>query len=120
MMLFIYLNIRPAFTGRTAAYRGDHDIVRILLAAGADVNRRDQMGVTALHWAASVGSLDTVIVLLQEGHALPNITEYSPSRNTPLDYASSAEQHEVVAVLSRFGGLSCSEVTDPPDFSTPR
>jgi ankyrin repeat protein len=52
------------------------------------------MGITALHWAASTGSLQCIRVLIENGHCFPNHMEYHPARLTPLDYAVMA-QHQV-------------------------
>lgn len=55
-----------------AALRGYDDIVRELVKAGADVNRQDENGVTALWCAAYSGHTYTATVLLTVG-ANPNI-----------------------------------------------
>jgi len=50
-----------------ASLRGHEKVVRILLAAGADVNLRDGFGITALIGAAYVGHVETVKALLTAG-----------------------------------------------------
>ena len=81
----------------TLAARGDrsdaYDAVRILiLKYGADVTRPDQTGLTALHFAASVGNLAVVELLLKYGadiHAAPLaerdcVVNCEKSEKTPL------------------------------------
>ncbi len=58
----------PAFAQyhlHNAAGRGDPAVVEALLAKGADVNAKDESGITALMWAS--GHLDVVQALLAEG-----------------------------------------------------
>lgn len=52
-----------------AIFRNDAAVVRQLIRAGADVNRRDKLGFTPLHWAANVEFGDTAVLeaLLQAG-----------------------------------------------------
>ena len=45
-----------------AAKRGNEDQVEVQLQKGDDVNLRDALGNTALHWAASGGHTDVVKV----------------------------------------------------------
>jgi hypothetical protein len=52
------------------------------------------MGISALHWAASTGSLECVQLLAGQGNAFPNHMESHPARLTPLDYAVMAN-HQV-------------------------
>jgi ankyrin repeat protein len=50
---------------REAAMDGNVAEVRRLVAAGADVNELNELGVTALHCAAVEGHVETVKVLAQ-------------------------------------------------------
>ena len=50
-----------------AAAQADHQLVRQLLAARADVNAPDADGTTALHWAVWADHPDTVEQLLRAG-----------------------------------------------------
>ena len=50
-----------------AAKKGNTATVKSLLDAGADVNSRDRMDITALMWATSKGYTATVWVLLNKG-----------------------------------------------------
>jgi ankyrin repeat protein len=50
-----------------AARRGDHEAVRRLLRDGADVNRPEPDGTTALHWAVRGNDPQLVTMLLRAG-----------------------------------------------------
>jgi palmitoyltransferase ZDHHC13/17 len=67
-MLILYLLHQPLITPDLtdpqdhapimwAAYQGDALSVDVLLRWGADVKKRDQAGLTALHWAVVRGHL---------------------------------------------------------------
>ncbi|KDQ16938.1 hypothetical protein BOTBODRAFT_86602, partial [Botryobasidium botryosum FD-172 SS1] len=54
--------------------------VKLLLRVGADPSKRDMVGATPLHWAASVRSVDKVKLLLDAGadvHAMTKV-DYTP------------------------------------------
>ena len=64
-----------------AAMHSDYDTVRSLLREGADVNTAQGDGMTALHWAAVNGQLDTAKMLLYAGanlRATTRLHAYSP------------------------------------------
>ena len=90
--------------GRTplmlAAFRGDLQSVRRLLAVGADVNTRGGDGMTALMFASHGGHATVVRELLQNG---ANI--YARARNgwTPKKAAQARRHHAVVEMLN--GGM---------------
>ena len=50
-----------------AAMLGRRDIVRALIEAGADIQKKGQFGYTALHAAAQNGHLDVVQELVKYG-----------------------------------------------------
>jgi ankyrin repeat protein len=49
-----------------AAENGWDDVVRLLVAKGADVNRRDNDGYSALRLAKEDGTNDSTVALLRE------------------------------------------------------
>jgi ankyrin repeat protein len=69
----------------------------VLVAAGADVNARQQGGFTPLHEAAHSGYLDIARLLLEHG-ADPRAT--SEAGKTPADIARERGHAEVSALLS--------------------
>lgn len=77
--------------------RGDTARVRALLRDGADVNAPQGDGMTALHWSALNGDLDTVNVLLLAGATAEPLTRVG--RYTPLHLASSRGHGAVIARL---------------------
>ena len=68
-----------------------------LLDSGADVDARDNTGVTALHWACASGSLDAVKLLVKH-NAFLNYVETEGDKLAPLDYAISGEHQDVAQV----------------------
>ena len=74
--------------------------VRILVANGADLNARDVRGDTALHTAASEGEREDVLRTLLELGANPEIK--NKSGWTALDIAVSREETGKVEILQHF------------------
>jgi len=82
-----------------AAASGDHnDIVRFLLDHGADINRRDSTGNTALNHAAIHGNLPLVEFLLSRG-ADPNL----PGEGYPLWNANNRGDPRMIELLKSHG-----------------
>jgi uncharacterized protein len=75
----------------------DHDIARLLVAAGADVNSRQQGNLTPLHAAAQNGELELVRLLLQHG-ADPKAAD--DQGRTAVDFAREQGHGHVVAVIT--------------------
>ena len=82
------VNVREEEAGGTplmyAAFVNQVDAVKALLHADADIETPDYQGLTALHWAASGGSKESVIILL---HAGANPLALTNDGETPLDCA---------------------------------
>jgi ankyrin repeat protein len=57
-------NVYPLHSAAAGNYT---DTARMLIENGADVNIKQQMGVTPLHSAAQNGNLDLIILLLEKG-----------------------------------------------------
>ncbi|CAN5749534.1 hypothetical protein BH24ACI5_BH24ACI5_27900 [soil metagenome] len=84
-----------------AAMRGEAAAVKHLLQQGADVNAAQGDGMTALHWAARRGDLDTTRMLLYAGGNVRATTRLGGY--TPLLLASQAGHADVIRALLAAG-----------------
>jgi len=87
-----------------AAVKGDINLTKNLLAGGANVNDRDAVDRTALHWAAIKGQTEIVRLLLDKGadvNAKAGPSQYFTRTLTPLHYAAMADNEypDVVRLL---------------------
>ena len=80
----------------TAAFRGETERVRQMLAHGAVSSARDQLKTTALHWAVSMGHLE-VAELLVEHHA--DLNARAADGCAPLHVAAREGDAELVTFL---------------------
>lgn len=80
-----------------AALKGHKDLVRKLIARDADVNKP---GWTPLHYAATGGHLEVMLILLEE-HAF--IDAESPNKSTPLMMAAMYGSPAAVRLLLEAG-----------------
>ena len=99
------VNLKPpsrfANTAVDAAVSGDHaDVVRILLAAGANPNVTSEANYTTLHKAAVHGNLDVVRMLLDHGADVHAVRD---GGHTPMDDAKE-KGHVAIADLLRARG----------------
>ena len=80
----------------------DHDVGKInkLLAAGTDVNEKDWLGYTPLHWACYFGYADLVELLIDKG-ADPNLV--SNTGRTSLEIAIEMNYDNIVELLHKHG-----------------
>jgi hypothetical protein len=85
------------------------DVVVYLLNRGANVNVRDDNGVTPLHWAAVNGHVNCCRVLISSG-AQVNALVHDTDHDTPLDYAYLNNNYECAQYLSDCGGLLAEEI----------
>ena len=83
-----------------AAREGHAEVVRLLLAAEADVNAQTQAGVTSLMWAAGNGHADVVRLLLA---AEADVNAQSQAGSTALMDAALNGHAEVVRLLLAAG-----------------
>ena len=79
-----------------ASIKGYLDIVKALLAAGADKDKVDEDGVTPLIWAATQGHLKVVQVLLKAGAKVDKANKYGDSA---LIFATIRGHTEIVRLL---------------------
>jgi ankyrin repeat protein len=92
---------RDKATVADAVMRGDTNRIRALLRDGADVNAPQGDGMTALHWSALNGDVDTMNILLYAGATTEPLTRVG--RYTPLHLACSRGHGAVVARLLEAG-----------------
>jgi ankyrin repeat protein len=81
-----------------AAWTGDIQEAKALVAAGADVNHIDSAGETPLHGAAASGEIEMVRYLLSQG-ARVDIAAKETRGFTPLHWASGWGNLKTVRVL---------------------
>ena len=79
-----------------AAEKGYADIVKVLIANGADVKAKDENGITVLMWAAGNNHIETVKVLIANGADVNAKDNYG---ETVLMWAASNIHIEIVKVL---------------------
>ena len=79
-----------------AAHNGHTDVIRVLLAHGANINARGFHGVTPLMDAAAIGQTEAVTLLLAN-HADPSLKDYSGK--TALDFAHEGQWTKIEAML---------------------
>lgn len=80
-----------------AAQKGNMEIATLLLAQGAPVDERDNMGVTALFKAAYSGQLEMAKFLLSKGADRNIKNAYG---NTPADAARDEKHPDIAALLN--------------------
>ncbi|QQR48657.1 ankyrin repeat domain-containing protein [bacterium] len=91
-----------------AAKRSCLEIVKALVAGGADVNLIDTNGWTALHYAANNNNAPAINYLLSQ-HANPNIT--AQDGMTPLQLAIRGEYSACIEALIQSGAISPNEIS---------
>lgn len=77
-----------------------HEILALLLAAGADPNQRGLNDYTPLHWAAGDGDERVVRLLLAHGADVSARTRIDDCE-TPRDVAEHAGYHDIAALLAQ-------------------
>lgn len=122
--------VRLAAPTHTAAVQGRADIVRRLLALGADVHATDHEGATPLHRAAQGGAVQVLDLLLQAGAAIDR--RDARFQGTALEWAAVLDKAEVadflaprsrdVRALARLGELGRLEqvLGESPGLATER
>ncbi|CAK4491658.1 unnamed protein product [Aphanomyces euteiches] len=97
-----------------AAWKGNFDVVKDLLAHGAAVDQADWNGYTPLHWASSYGNLDVVNELLAHGATVDPINK---NDETPLHQAASKGE---VDIVERLLDGDANRLLENKDGKTPR
>jgi ankyrin repeat protein len=88
-----------------AAYKMDWREVRKLIRGGADLNAKDDQGLTALHYAASFGSVELTRTLIEHGAAELAFHE-TPEGENSLAVACERGHVEIVKLLIDAGGMA--------------
>ena len=93
----------PDISIHKAAKEGNIEAVKKHIAAGTDVNVKDDSGWTPLHWAASKVHNKIAKLLIKEG---ADVNVVNKDRLAPLDYA----ENETFGVLIDHGAKSGEEL----------
>lgn len=83
----------------SACATSDIEIARLLIANGADVNKKQMAGVTPLHSAAHNGQTELVKLLLQNGADVNAITD---NEKTPLAMAEERDFTETAHIIRTY------------------
>ena len=90
-----------------AAKTGNIKAVKQHLDAGADVNVKNDVGVTPLHWAVYYGHKEIVELLISNGAGM---NAKNSTGLTPLDEAIRNEQPKIDDLLRKYGGKTGEEL----------
>src|SRR5262249_12093869 len=99
----IFVTAVSATNLHQAVQAGDLDRVRAEIAAGADVNGRDDLGATPLHDAAWNGHVEVAAFLLDRGADVK--ARHLEGGSTPLAYAVIKNNLAMVALLLSKGAV---------------
>jgi len=102
----------PDISIHDAAYKGNIEVVKQHLAAGTDVNMKDNRGMTPLHWAVERGRKETAELLIAEG---ADVNAKYKDGETPLDVATypnnpNKNKAETADLLRKHGGKTKKEL----------
>ena len=97
----------PSVDIHQAAKDGNTKAVKQHLAAGADVNAKDDVGKTPLHWTAYYGHKEIVELLIAKG---ADVNVLDGGGYTPLDRAIKKNHTEIADLLRKHGGKTGEEL----------
>ncbi|MDP7560466.1 MAG: ankyrin repeat domain-containing protein, partial [Planctomycetota bacterium] len=96
------------YVKRTPLHFADNkEIAELLITKGADVNAKDDWGETPLHTAAARGHKEIVELLINNGADM-NVKD--EDGETPLDWAIRGKQAEIADLLRKHGGKTREEL----------
>lgn len=88
----------------SAVLSGDIDLLKKLIADGADIHHKAEFELTALMLASSLGHTELTEALLKHG---ANVSDRSESGMTALMFASSLGHSNVIELLLKHGANVC-------------
>ena len=97
-----------------AVMNGPVEMVELLLKRGADIDAKDEDGVTALMWGAALGKAETVTSLLKRN---PDLRSADKSGKTALMWAEANQHPSMTKLLTDAGLKSRSKVSVLPSAS---
>ncbi len=97
----------PDISIHQAAKDGNIEAVKQHLAAGTDVNAKDDIRQTPLHWAVGEGHKEVAELLIAEG---ADVNAKDVDVTTPLDLANLFNQPETADLLRKHGGKTKKEL----------
>lgn len=84
--------------------RDKPELLELLLARGAEVERQHFLGTTALHWAAMREPIETIELLLEAGAEIDRVgRKFEAEGQTPLQCAAARDRADVVRFLKERG-----------------
>ena len=99
--------IAPDISIHDAAGEGDIEAVKQHLVAGADVNAKDHLGLTPLHYAAIEAHNEIIELLIAKG---ADVNAKEIGGVTPLDWGIFWKHSEIVNLLRKHGGKTGEEL----------
>jgi ankyrin repeat protein len=94
-----------------AALNNDGASAASLIAGGIDINRLDQKGATALHWAAGHESFEAAEIILQHEEAIACLSVQDDEGKTPLHRAAGLKS-DTMLLLVKYAPRSCIDLQD--------